>query len=178
MNSLQIHNILSHDENAQKSNFLGCFPIDKIPNSASRYPCSLVINTKPHTHPGEHWVAVIKNEDNYGIYFDSYGFPPTHLPEISKLLNQCIDWTYNTTSLQSQFTTVCGQYVIFFITHYARGFSLEHIIYLLNELGDSYSNDAFIFNYIKNTYSNYLCNAKLKAVDTAFIFNQISNSLQ
>jgi len=59
------------------------------------------------------------------------------------------------------------------LTHLARGFSLEHIISLINDCCDTYANDAFIFNYINQKYSNFL-NKELKIVDLPFIFEQAS----
>ena len=149
MDTKQIYSILKADDAVRATNFLGCFPLDLIPISALRYPCSLVINSKPQDHPGEHWVCVVKTEGNKGIFFDSYGFPPYNMPEVEEVLDECETWTYNETGLQSSFSAVCGQYVIFFLTHIARGYSLDHVIHLLNDLGDKHANDAFIFNYAR-----------------------------
>lgn len=127
MDSKQIYRILKADRAVEELNFLGVFPIDLIPMSAQKFPCCMVINTKPHDHPGEHWVAVVKTEDRKGIFFDSYGVPPYNLPEIGDVLNNCNEWTFNDIPLQSLYSTVCGQYVIFFLTHIAKGLS-QHTV--------------------------------------------------
>lgn len=179
MDSRQIYSILKGDQDVASLNFLGVFPIDLIPTTALKFPCCLVINTKPSTHPGEHWVAVVKTEENNGIYFDSYGSSTYNLPEIGELFETCIDWSYNSVRLQSSYSTVCGQYTIFTIVHLAKGYTLNHITTLLNDCGDLYSNDAFIFNYIKNKYSDLNLNMnELQVVDFPFIFKQISNPAQ
>ena len=152
MDSKQIYSILKNDQNMDSLNFLGVFPIDLIPMAALKFPCCAVINTKPQDHGGEHWVAVLKTENNKGIYFDSFGWPPYNLPEIGDVLESCDEWTFNDTRLQSTFSTVCGQYVIFFLTHFAKGYTLEHIVSLLSNDNDLNTNDAIIFNYIKSKY--------------------------
>lgn len=179
MDSRQIYAILKQDKDVSDLNFLGVFPIDLIPARALKFPCCLVINTKPSTHPGEHWVCVVKTHDNRGIYFDSYGNSTFNLPEIGELFDGCVDWSFNSTRLQSQYSTVCGQYTIFVITHLARGYTLKHITTLINDCGDLYANDAFIFNYIKNKYANSDLNInELQVIDFPFIFNQISSPVQ
>ena len=39
--------------------FLGCFPLDGLPSFPTSFPKSMIINTQPSGHPGEHWVAVV-----------------------------------------------------------------------------------------------------------------------
>jgi hypothetical protein len=173
MDNKLIYKILNNDEYVKELNFLGVFPRDLIPLTALRQqPCCMVVNTKPHSHPGDHWVAVVKTEDNNGIYFDSYGQPPYNLEEVGMILDSCVDWYFNDVKLQSPFSSVCGPYTIFFLTHYARGYSLKHISHLLNE-GDLHANDAFIFNYIKEMYP-YDTVQSLKVIDFPFNFKQTS----
>mgnify|MGYP001800016803 FL=1 len=174
MNTKQIYQILKSDKILQQTNFLGVFPSDKIPELAkTTYPCSAVVNTMPHTHSGLHWVAFFKTKYNYGIYFDSYGFPPYNLPAVGDVLDTCKDWSFNSHQLQTLFSTICGQYTIFFLTHICRGFSLDHIIQLLNDSGDTYANDAFIFSYINNKYRQHNVN-ELHISDPSLLYNQTS----
>ncbi|KAF6037864.1 hypothetical protein EB796_003833 [Bugula neritina] len=149
-----VRNDDSSDDRVRRINFLGVFPINKIPKVAlENNTCCAVVNTKPNTHEGEHWVCFAKKENGSSVYFDSFGYPPYNLPEIGDVLEQSNNWIFNDVQLQSPYSTVCGQYVIFFLTHYARGITPEHIIELLNDNGDTFANDAFIFNYIKNNIS-------------------------
>ena len=175
MDSKQIYKILKNDTNVSKLNFLGVFPIDLIPLSAMKFPCCLVINTKPHDHPGEHWICLVKCENRRAIYFDSFGIPPFNLPEVGDILSNCDEWTFNETRLQSTFSTVCGQYVTFFLTHFAKGYTLEHIVELLNNDRDLEDNDAIIFNYIKNKYPDVDELSNLEIIDFPFIFTQVSS---
>lgn len=164
MNTVQIWKILENDSRVNNHNFLGVFPIDKIPVEAEKYPCCCVVNTKPHTDPGEHWICFLKTEDNRGIYFDSFGFPPYNLPQIGQVMESCDQFTFNNTQLQSLYSTVCGQYTIFVLCHLSRGYTMEHIVELLNDGGDVLANDAVIYNYIKNMYGHYINMDKLSAV--------------
>ena len=174
MNTEQIYQILQSEELLQQTNFLEVFPSYKIPKLANTtYPCLAVVNTMPHTHSEMHWVAFFKTKHNYGIYFDSYGFPPYNLPSVGDVLQNCVDWTFNSSQLQTLFLTVCGQYTIFFLIHICRDFSLGNIVQLLNDSGDTYANDAFICSYIKNKYGKHNI-YKLHISDSSLLYNQTS----
>lgn len=169
MNALQIDTILRADKHLSHANYLGVFACDNIPKIAkSLIPCCAVVNTQPHDQPGMHWVCFIKSSDNHGIYFDSYGHPPYNLREVAEILETCKDWDFNNTRLQTDFSSVCGQYTIFVLTHLARGFRLKHIINLINDHGDTYANDALIFSYIKNKYYDLLQIPQIKIIDIPF----------
>lgn len=171
MNSKEILDILYNDEYVKSMNFLGVFPVDRIPNTALSFPCCGVVNTKPHNHRGEHWVCFFKTSENKAVYFDSFGYPPYNLEEIAEVLSSADEYVFNDTHLQTAYSTVCGQYTIFVLTHLARGFTLEHIIHLIDDCGDTMANDAFIFNYIKHKYVDFNSN-HLQIVDLPFIFDQ------
>lgn len=173
MNSSEIYSILKQDQFIDNINFLGVFPSDLIPLSALSYPCCLVVNTKPISSEGEHWVAIIKSSENIGYYFDSYGMSPANFPEAATVLDTTQKWDYNDVQLQSLLTTVCGQYCVFFLLHMARGLSPEKIINFLNDNGDTAANDAFIFTFFKQHYTG-LEDSKL--IDFPFIKKQIANT--
>lgn len=175
MNSQQIYKILHSDKDVKQLNFLGVFPIDMIPKDIT-FPACAVVNTKPHTHRGEHWVCFVVDRNKRGTYFNSNGYPPYNLPEIANVFRDCTEWTFNDTALQTPFSAVCGEYCIFLITHIAMGFTLEHIINILNDAGDTYANDAIVYNYIKNKYRHIIDTNTLKAVDLSFMFNQAAYS--
>lgn len=178
MDARQIHRILKKDKKLSDCNFLGVFAEDMITLSALDYPCCLVVNTKPHTHQGEHWIAIFKTEENIGVYFDSFGFPPNGYENISKVIDSCDEWIYNVVPLQSTYSTVCGQYCVFFLEHMARGFTLEKIAYLLNDTGDKHANDANIYNYVLHKHSKTIQDLdKVDIVDIPFAFSQIASSI-
>ena len=110
--------------------FIGTLPSDayrpyifnmyKICLRYSRY-YAFIINTKPHSHTGEHWVAVfIDKSANTVDYFDSYGKEPTKdimqtiLYILKKLkINQ---YSFNINYLKHQTDkSQCGKYAMSFI---------------------------------------------------------------
>ena len=68
---------------------------------------------------------------------------------VGDLLEYCTEWTFNNKRLQSDFSSVCGEYVIFFIAFMSRGHTLGHITYMLSNKDDLYANDALVFIDIK-----------------------------
>ena len=57
-----------------KKDFLGCFPLDKLPPFPTKFPKSMIVNTHKSNQPGEHWVALILTKKDC-FYFDSFGLP-------------------------------------------------------------------------------------------------------
>lgn len=176
MDTQQIYNILTSEKAVRDINFLGVYPIDRVPTGKLDFPSCAIVNTKPHTDKGEHWVCFVKTINKTGIYFDSYGYPPYNLPEIGDALEDCTEWTFNDVALQTPFSTVCGEYCIFVISHIAKGYTMEHIIHILNDNGDTYSNDALVFNYIKHKYQDVINTSSLKVMDAPFLIAQVRNS--
>jgi hypothetical protein len=94
--------------------FSGVYAADTAPIQQS---CSVpterfyVINTKPSTHPGQHWVAVYLQPKSSAYYFDPYGQPPSQT--ILKALRKCKRirvWKRRLQGLQP----VCGLYCLCF----------------------------------------------------------------
>ena len=69
MNTKQINKLFKNN-----LNYLGTFPKDLL-QSSSKNKFGLIINTDNSDMPGEHWVAIFKN-NNKVEYFDSFGLPP------------------------------------------------------------------------------------------------------
>ena len=73
------------------------------------------MNTDPSGEPGSHWVAVHIDGENHGDYFDSYGRQPQTSSLVSLLKKTCSCWAYNEQQVQSAFSSVCGQYCVYFL---------------------------------------------------------------
>jgi hypothetical protein len=171
MNSKQLYNAAHFDGVTKDYGFLGVFSPDTVPVRAlTSFPYTLIVNTEDSTRPGAHWVSIHKDIMQNGWYFDSYGGPPK-LDEFLAVMDSCKDWTYNTHRLQSNVSTVCGQYCLFFITHSARGYGLEEIVHLLDQDNDKMVNDAIVNEYIKDRFDF----PNLPVVDYPFLFSQIAN---
>ena len=87
------------------SDFLGVFPLDKIPYIPENK--ALIVNTQTSTLSGEHWLAVYNKPENL-LVFDPFGFyyPSLLVSTLSRLSKPII---YNRTQYQQWFTTTCGQ---------------------------------------------------------------------
>ena len=87
-----------------KSEWLGVFPLDKIPYiPVSR---ALVVNTQTSNLEGEHWLAVYHKPEHI-LVFDPFGFyyPSLLVSQISSLSKPII---YNRTQYQKLLSTNCG----------------------------------------------------------------------
>lgn len=122
--------------------YLGTFAADTLPRLASR-PCLLTMNTKRISNSGEHWAAASVDEDGRGVYFDSYGRPPTVREHLDFMNRNCVQWSYNKSCLQSIGSNVCGQYCVTYLIHEAHGLSLNEYVtsYFSN---DTKKNDAVV----------------------------------
>ena len=62
-----------------------------------------------------------------GSWFESYGKPPEFYGAAFTdfLEKHCDGWDVNDRKLQSDWSDVCGQYCIFFLSHKARGYSMN-----------------------------------------------------
>ena len=65
--NIEINSLLRDD-----SVFIGCFPLNQLPNIEDCYPRSIIIYTHPSEGGGEHWVAIVTTIEQC-FYFDSFG---------------------------------------------------------------------------------------------------------
>lgn len=158
MNAYQLQKILERIVSAP-CRFIGVFPKDTLPRYMTRYPCCYVANTDISSGPGQHWVAVWYNSPSSCEFFDSYGMPP----EAYGFSILCTN--YNHKALQSNSSTVCGQFCLFFLYSRSRGLSLNQIQNSFSS-SDSAWNDFQVARYAKHhfaiqnplAYFNYNCN--------------------
>lgn len=137
-----------------KTKFYGVFPSDKLPRFWIEQPTTIIANTDPSNLPGTHWVAIYVNKKKEGIFFNSYGTPP-HLEIFEKRMREnCKSFKWNTKTMQSPFSNVCGQYCIMFLWYMLKGYSLRRFC------------AKFTKNYILNDrkvsqfYKRFMCNKK------------------
>lgn len=142
MNTKNIDDVLYNDQLTAPI-YKGCLPLDIAAKTirSARPPFVLVFNTQPKGMPGEHWICVYAQERSY-YYFDSYGRPPTHYPDISRSLRLRFKRAeHNTLRLQGHSTTVCGDYCVLFCLLISRGWSPRRIVHRLRQLPDFESRD-------------------------------------
>ena len=170
MNNKQLYNAAFSDKAIIDYGFLGVFSLDTLPVIAiTSYPYTLIVNTANSSTGGEHWLAIGKDIMQNGWFFDSFGYPPK-LDPLLAVMDSCHEWTFNSTPIQSHSTTVCGQYSLFFIDHFSKGYSLQEIVELLSQDDDRVVNDAIVNAYVNKTFDL----ETLPLIDFPFIFFQIA----
>jgi hypothetical protein len=134
MNTTDIRKILTND-NVCKQFFIDVFPRDNFIEFLNRQQhhhrstSIYVFNTHNSSQPGEHWM-LFAQRCGIGYYFDSYGRPPSHYPDVSQALTilpaKPIFW--NDQQLQGLTTTVCGDYCVLVALLFSRGWTFDRIL--------------------------------------------------
>ena len=129
MNTRQIEAVL-HRDRVSRLKFCGVYAENALPRHLDTFPCSVVVNTDPKGKPGQHWVAFYFSSPQEGEFFDSYGHPPEFysLNYVKFLNRNAQDWTFNKTELQSAWSTVCGEYCVFYVLNRAHGVRMSTIV--------------------------------------------------
>ena len=88
-----------------------------------------VVNFDKTGESGSHWVCMQIGKST-NAYFDSYGGkpPPFTQRAFAKFLGQTKRLEKNTKQLQSDFSTTCGQWCIYYIWRSCNGWNMKNII--------------------------------------------------
>ena len=128
--------------------FLGCFPLNGLPSFPTSFPKSMIINTQPSGHPGEHWVALVLTETNC-YYFDSFALPTIPLNIDMYLQPHYKEITYLDYRIQDSTSNYCGAYCVCFVLHVQDDLTYDQFI------GHYYSNNLLENDEIlKQDFSN------------------------
>ena len=88
------------------------------------------------------------NNQRSAEFFDSYGLHPIVYGLTDFLDSHSSSWTYNSKTLQSLISEVCGHYTVYYILFCSRGCSLSEI---LTRFSSNVSlNDKTIERFIQN----------------------------
>ena len=139
-----------------KELFGGVFPRDKLPSKVKTFPRAYIANTDNSREPGKHWVVFFFENEHYAEFFDSYGNAPEYLaPEFERFLKKNVaNYVHNTERLQGDYSTVCGQFCLFFLYQRCRGRDIFDIVRLLGD--DAEINDMMVNEFINLKYDiNY-----------------------
>jgi hypothetical protein len=146
MNNIQLNEVLKTDRYTKK-NFIGCFPLDKLPKIIN-YPSCMIVNNKKSDNIGEHWIAIYFDSKKRATFFDSFGLHPRYY-KLQKYLKQySSSFAYNHKQIQSIFSDFCGYYCILFLLFKARKKSL-------NFISKSFKNPIVNDNLIQNLINNH-----------------------
>lgn len=76
-----------------------------------------MVNTSDAKSPGEHWCSIyIPKKYNQNIeYFDSFGLPAINKHFLKFINNNCKQYVYNPLQIQSDISTVCGEFCVVFL---------------------------------------------------------------
>lgn len=168
MNTIDILRIVKEDPKIM-TRFKDVLPKDKLPKKISQFPSTYIVNTDSSGQSGRHWVVFDFQSSYYAEFFDSYGNHPKNLAnEFVTFLNQNAKvWKFNQRILQGQFSSVCGQYCIYYLYHKCRNVSLSTI------LGD-FTKDTDVNDCLVNDFVNVRFQKNLAVFDFEFLVDQIA----
>ena len=151
MNTIQLVNILRKDK-FTRTVFQGVYPSDKLPTAVSSFPALLIANVDTSDAPGSHWVAFYFTKDRKGEFFYSYGLPPSSFTGTfsSFLNNNSKDWSFNSVTLQSINSKVCGHYCLYYALFRCRNISMSTIEHRFSK--NKEENDFLVQRFIENIF--------------------------
>lgn len=150
MDSIQITRALKRDPMTRRA-FIGVFACDKLPKTISKYPACLVVNTDFYGNEGKHWLAMYIPDPGTLEFFDSFGRSPTFFKgHIVRFVSKFPYVIHNDVPLQSLFSTVCGQFCIFYLYCKCRGRTMKSIVN--NFHWNSRTNDVRVYNFVKHKF--------------------------
>jgi len=153
MNTNQLNCVINCDP-ALSTYVLGTFPSDRLPMYVKRRPCGVIANTDPYYKQGQHWVGLFITERNTGEFFCSLGQSIEHYTRSFTdffLRNGVRSITSNAIRLQSELSSVCGFYVVYFLTHRCRGVPMSDIISEFDPRNTNI-NDAYVSDFVENIF--------------------------
>ena len=102
--------------------------------------------------PGTHWIAIYFNEQTKGEFFDSSGKHPIYYNKyfLDFMNRTAVEWEHNKIQLQSAFSTVCGQYCIYFLYHRCRKGLMSSIVNSF--VNDKFHNDQLVYDFVRQKY--------------------------
>lgn len=131
--------------------YLGTFASDSFRLTPQMRRQACIINTDIKSAPGEHWVAIINDQEGC-YFFDSFGLP-IYVPPIIKTLkeNKVAKYSYNSCQIQPFTSDNCGYYCIAFILSYLEGLNYNN--FLNNFSTDIGENDNICYSLIEKYIS-------------------------
>ena len=142
--SMDIEQVISTID--ERKQFLGCFPLDQLPDFPTQFPKSCIINTQTSTKVGEHWIALILTK-KHCFYFDSFGLPIINQRIIEYLDSHYTIVRYSDVCIQHIESDKCGEFCIVFVTQVNSKITYEKFISQFN-LEDVRENDNIIENWV------------------------------
>ncbi len=169
MNSQQLRQAMKMDRFGQLY-FQGVFAADELNKEyVTQFPSGYIVNTDPSNKPGSHWVPVAFyfDKNRKGHFFCSYGKSPDHY-KFDKWIDKNSDsWTFNKHRLQSDWSTVCGQYCLYYVLHAFRDISIINVF-----TEDWNLNDIWVDKFIQRRF-----NIESHLIDVGVLTSQVVRAL-
>ena len=107
--TLQIDQVFKENDN-----YLGTFPMNRLPDLPKAFPKSIIINTDPANKGGDHWIALVLTHKR-AFYFDSFGIGIINEEIKQFLLPKYTSIIFNNLCIQHISSDKCGSFCIYFV---------------------------------------------------------------
>ena len=151
MDTVQLTLVLRKDRYT-RGVFQGVYPSDKLPTNVSSYPALFIANVDTSDKAGTHWVAFYFTKEREGEFFDSYELPPSNYSRTFSLFlnNNSNGWKFNSKTLQSIDSKVCGHCCLYFALFCSRQVSMSTIVNRFS--GNKSRNDFLVQRFIEKRF--------------------------
>lgn len=151
MDGAALGRVLGEDTGTRKAGYLAVLTLEELPKKTldSQETLILIVNTEPTqtSGEGEHWVAIYGDQHSpYMEYFDPFGLPPFRDGFIRFFHHQRRPWIYNQRVLQSDLSSTCGYYCLYYLLLRCRGYRMKDITMPFTE--NRNLNDTVVQNFI------------------------------
>ena len=171
MDTIQLTRILRKDKHT-RGVFQGVYPSNQLPTSVSSLLALFIANVDTSEKPGSHWVAFYFTKDREGEFFDSYGLlPSNYTGTFTRFLNNnSIHWTFNSVTLQSMNSKVCGHYCLYYAVFRCRNSSMSTIVHRFsnNKRRNDFLVKRFIEKYFPLSLKKYHTHVNKQEVKAQF----------
>ena len=131
MNAREIYSALKRDR-CTRDRFVGVFAADNLP-AEKEFPGGYIVNTDPSSKPGQHWIAFYCYDGCMECFDSSGADPQVYHPNIADWVKRGGFRIKQKEILQSQNTTVCGQYCMLFILCRCNNISYEDFMSMFSK---------------------------------------------
>ena len=152
MNAFELAQVPTIDPFTKES-FAGVYVCNQLSSiKINEYLKSFVVNIDPIEFPRTHWIEIYFNEQMKREFFDSYGKHPIHYNKhfLDFMNINAVEWEHNKIQLQSAFSSVCGQYCIYFLYHRCMKRSMSSIVNSF--VNDKLRNDQLVYDFVRRKY--------------------------
>jgi hypothetical protein len=153
MDTLQINHALISRSDIPPGVFRGTFAINQVPISQIKdAPSAAIINTAPSSSEGEHWIALYHGPDKTVELFDSLGSVSIHQAPVESLLQSVgSNIVHNQQRLQSDCSSVCGEYCILYLYCRLSGMLSETFFKKFTKK-DLMENDRLVYSIVHSKF--------------------------